>query len=71
MLDIKQEIEILLLKKRLSMRKIVALMKEAGYDIPQQSTVSTAFNNKRIRFENVQEILEFLGYELRIHEKQK
>ena len=53
------------------MRKIVTLMKEAGYDIPQQSTVSTAFNNKRIRFENVQEILEFLGYELRIHEKQK
>ena len=33
MLDIKQEIEILLLKKRLSMRKIVTLMKEAGYDL--------------------------------------
>ena len=48
MLDIKQEIEILLLKKRLSMRKIVTLMKEAGYDIPQQSTVSTAFNNKTV-----------------------
>ena len=28
MLDIKQEIEILLLKKRLSMRKIVTLMKD-------------------------------------------
>lgn len=71
MLDIKQELEMRLLINRLSMRKVIELMKNSGYDIPQQSTVSTLLNNKRIRFETVQEILDYLGYEIIIREKQK
>jgi len=71
MLDIKQELEMRLLLNRLSMRKVIELMKNSGYDIPQQSTVSTSLNNKRIRFETVQEILDYLGYEIIIREKQK
>ncbi len=72
MLDIKQEIEILLLKNnRLSMRKLIENMQKANYDISQQSTISVQLNKKRIRFETVQEILDYLGYELVIKEKQK
>lgn len=72
MLDIKQEIGIVLLKSGgLSMRKLISLMKSAGYNIPQFGTMSTQLKNKRIRFQTVQEIFEYLGYELVVREKQK
>jgi hypothetical protein len=45
-------------------------MQEAGYDIPKSATMSTQLKNKRIRFQTVQEILDFLGYEIVIREKQ-
>lgn len=70
MLDIKQEIGILLWKKGVrSMRKLISLMEEKGYDIPKPSTISTQLNKKRIRLQTVQEMLDFLGYELVIKEK--
>lgn len=70
MLDIKQEIEILLLKSgRLSMRRLITKMNDEKYDIPKSSTMSAQLNKKRIRFETVQQILDFLGYELVIREK--
>lgn len=72
MLDIKQEIGIILLKSGgLSMRKLIARMRNDGFDIPQSSVMSVQLNKKRIRFETVQEILDYLGYELVIKEKQK
>ncbi|MBO6181727.1 hypothetical protein J6O86_08590 [bacterium] len=70
MLDIKQEIGILLWKKGVrSMRKLISLMNDEGYDIPKPSTMSVQLNKKRVRFQTVQEILDFLGYELVIKEK--
>lgn len=70
MLDIKQEIGILLWKKGVrSMRKLISLMNDKGYDIPKPSTMSVQLNKKRVRFQTVQEILDFLGYELVIKEK--
>lgn len=53
------------------MRKLISLMKSAGYNIPQSGTMSTQLKNKRIRFQTVQEIFEYLGYELVVREKQK
>lgn len=70
MIDIKQEIGIILLKSGgISMRKLISKMREAGYDIPQSGTMSTQLKNKRIRFQTVQEVLDYLGYELVIREK--
>lgn len=70
MLDIKQELGIVLLKcGGISMRKLINRMREAGYDIPQSGSMSVQLNKKRIRFETVQEILDFLGYELVIRKK--
>lgn len=69
MLNIKQEIQILLLKRGLSMRKLLVKMKEAGYDMPASSNFSVMLSKKRIRFETVQEVLDFLGYEFKIVEK--
>lgn len=72
MLNIKQEIEILLLRSGgLSMRKLLSKMKANGFNVPKPSTMSVQLNRKRVRFETVQEILDFLGYELIIREKQK
>lgn len=69
MLDIKEEIQILLLRQGLSMRKLAKKMRSEGYDIPAESGLSYAFNQKRIRFQTVQEIIEYLGYELVIKKK--
>lgn len=70
MLNIKQEIQIILLKCGLSMRKLIIKMNEAVYSMPASSGLSVLFTRKRIRFETVQEILDFLGYELQIVKKQ-
>lgn len=69
MLNIKQEIQILLLRRGLSMRKLLVKMQEAGYDMPASSNFSVMLSKKRIRFETVQEVLDFLGYEFKIVEK--
>ncbi len=69
MLDIKEEIQILLLKQGLSMRKLAKKMRDDGFDIPAESGLSYAFNQKRIRFQTVQEILDYLGYKLEIRRK--
>lgn len=72
MLDIKQEIGIVLLKSGgLSMRKLIDRMRKDCYEIPQSGQMSVQLKNKRIRFETVQEILDYLGYELVIREKDK
>ena len=52
------------------MRKLIIKMNEAGYSMPASSGLSVLFTRKRIRFETVQEILDFLGYELQIVKKQ-
>jgi len=69
MINIKEEIQILLLKNGLSMRKLVAQMNEAGVKMPAASGLSVALAKKRIRFETVQEILDVLGYEIKIVKK--
>ena len=70
MIDIKQEIQIILLKKCLSMRKIAELLRKEGHDIPKASGLSYRFNQKRVLFETVQQILDYLGYEIKIVEKE-
>lgn len=71
MLDIKLEIEIALLKCGLSMRKLISRMHDSGIKISQSNTISSQLCNKRIRFDTVQDMLDYLGYELVIREKQK
>ena len=71
MIDIKQEIQIILLKKCLSMRKIAEILRTKGINIPKASGLSYRFNQKRVLFETVQQILDYLGYELKIVEKAK
>jgi hypothetical protein len=69
MLDIKQEIQILLLRKGLSMRKMLKRMTDAGLTKLQNPSLSRMLNEKTIRFQLVQEILDYLGYELVIKPK--
>lgn len=69
MLDIKEEVQIALLKKHLSLRKISKILRDKGLDVPQSSGLSLMLNNKRIRFETVQQILDYCGFELCIREK--
>jgi len=69
MLNIQEEIKIALLRKGLSMRKVSVLLREKGYKFPVSSGLSAQLSKKRIRFEDVQVLLDYLGYELVIREK--
>lgn len=69
MLDIRQEIQILLLRRGLSMRKMLSRMNKAGLGNIYPSSFSRMLLEKTIRFELVQEILDYLGYELIIRPK--
>jgi len=71
MLDIKQEIQVLLLRKGLSMRKMIKKMNDAGLMKIQTSSLSRMMIDKTIKFELVQEILDYLDCELVIKPKQK
>lgn len=70
MLDIREELTICLLRRGLSMRKIIKILKDKGCDVPASSSMSVQLKKKRIRFQTVQEILDYLGYELVIREKE-
>lgn len=69
MLDIKQEIQILLLKQGLSMSKMTRKMKEIDPANPNIASLSRMLSSKTIKFETVQQILNFLGYEFEIKKK--
>ncbi len=69
MLNIYEEVRIILLKKRLSMRKLAMQLRSLGYHIPKDGGLSNKFNSKTIRYDEVQNILDYLGYELIIREK--
>lgn len=69
MIDIYEEIRIILLRKGLSMRKLALKLLEKGCDIPVEGGLSTQFKKKRVRFETVQEVLDYLGYEIVIKKK--
>lgn len=69
MLDIKEEIQVLLLRNGLSMRKIIKKMNDAGAVKIQASSLSRMLKEKTIKFELIQQILDYLGYELTIKKK--
>lgn len=69
MLNIYEEVRILLIKKGLSMRKLAKALRDSGYKIPKDGGLSNKFNKNTIRFGEVQDILDYLGYEFVIREK--
>jgi hypothetical protein len=69
MINIKEEIQVLLLRKGLSMRRLIKKMENDGHEMPGIESLSRMLSRKTIRFERVQEILDFLGYELDIKPK--
>ncbi|MBR1754679.1 hypothetical protein IJ732_07580 [bacterium] len=71
MLNIKEEIQVILLRNGLSMRKLVEKMNDAGHPKMTIGGFSRMLVTKSIRFAKVQEVLDFLGYELIIKKKEK
>lgn len=71
MLDIKQEIQILLLKQGLSMSKLIRQMKKDGLVNTNIASFSRMLSTKTVKFETVQKILGYLGYEIEIRKKSK
>ena len=51
------------------MRKLARQMIASGYKIPKDGGLSNKFNSKTIRYEEVRQILDYLGYKIEIKEK--
>lgn len=69
MLDIKKEIQVLIVRNGLSMRKLIKRMQELELTNVQIASFSRMLKEKTIKFELVQDVLDFLGYELEIKKK--
>ena len=67
--DVKELITLLLFRKGLSMRKLVKRMNDAGYPEMTIGGFSKMLKTKSIKFTKVQEILDFLGYSLKVVKK--
>lgn len=67
--DIKELITVLLFRKGYSMRKLVKKMNEAGYPEMTIGGFSKMLKTKSVKFTKVQEVLDFLGYELKVVKK--
>ena len=71
MLNIKEEIQVLLLRKGLSMSKMTRNMKKEGLSNINVASLSRMLSTKTVKFETIQLILDYLGYELSIVPKKK
>lgn len=69
MINIEEEIKILLLKKGLSMRKLIKKMNNEGFKPVSVGGFSKSLTTKSIKFVKAQEIIEYLGYKINIEEK--
>lgn len=71
MLNIKEEIQVLLLRKGLSMSKMTRNLKKEGLSNINVASLSRMLSTKTVKFETIQLILDYLGYELSIAPKKK
>lgn len=51
------------------MRKLAIKMNEENLKVPVEGGLSNSFSKESVKFKTVQQILDFLGYELVIREK--
>ena len=70
MVDIKEEIQVLLLRSGMSMSKMTRTMRERGLSNITVASLSRMLSTQSIKFKTVQEILDFLGYEIDIKKKE-
>ncbi|MCD8024108.1 MAG: hypothetical protein LUE64_01070 [Candidatus Gastranaerophilales bacterium] len=71
MIDIKQEIQILLLRRGMSMSKLVRNLKKEGVLNTNIGSLSRMFTSKTIKFETVSLILDYLGCKIEISDNKK
>ena len=71
MLNIKEEIQVLLLRNGLSMSKMTRNLKKEGLSNINVASLSRMLSTKTVKFETIQLILDYLGYELNIVHKKK
>ena len=68
-IDIKKEIKIALLNKGMTSKQLVSDLNEKYGRSPHVPSLSKKLKNNTIRFEEVQEILDILGYRIYIDKK--
>ena len=69
MIDIKQEIQVILLRNGMSMSKLTRKLQNEGISNINIASLSRMLTTKIIKFETVQQILDYLGYEIDIKKK--
>ena len=65
-IDIVKEIKVLALRNGITISKMIEKMNESGYKMGSRQNLSNKFKRGSLRFNEIQDILEFLGYKLEI-----
>lgn len=68
-MNIHEEIKILLVKECKSMARVLRELREKGIKMPLSNNISSKFRNGTIRFSEVFNILDHLGYKITITKK--
>lgn len=69
MFNIHEEIKVLLVREGTSMAKTLKAIEKKGIKMPLPSNISAKFRNGTIRFNEVFNILDHLGYKITITRK--
>lgn len=69
MLNIHKEIKMLAYDHGISITKILNTLRARGVRVPMQNNFAAKCRQGNIRFDEVQQILDYLGYKLVIEEK--
>lgn len=68
-IDISEEIKVLAIRNGLTISKLVSHLAEAGYNVGSRQNLYKKFARQSLKFNEIQDILDFLGYKIEIKRK--
>lgn len=68
-LNITEEIKVLLVRNGLTISKLEKKMNEAGYNVGSRQNLYNKLMRQSLKFNEIQDILDFLGYKIEIKHK--
>lgn len=68
-ININEEIKILAIRKGLTISELVKKLNESGLKIGSRQNLYKKFTRQSLKFNEIQDILDFLGYKIEIKPK--
>lgn len=69
MMNLREELKLIVLRNGTSMASVLRNMKLQGYKVSEPSNMSKKVKNETIKYKDLKELLDFLGYKITIERK--